>query len=92
MTIWRKCFACWITKATKTHSEYAILIAFPLQPWKYERTSMLRYRKIACLVCCDDISLIRRLHVLAITQNGLKLLCCSSPSGTIVEQFVVREF
>jgi hypothetical protein len=23
--------ACWITKATDTHSEYAILIAFPLQ-------------------------------------------------------------
>jgi hypothetical protein len=23
-------FACWITKATDTHSEYVILIAFPL--------------------------------------------------------------
>ena len=23
--------ACWITKATNTHSEYVILIAFPLQ-------------------------------------------------------------
>ena len=27
--IWRMRFACWITKATDTHSEYAILIAFP---------------------------------------------------------------
>jgi len=22
MTIWRMCFACWITKATNSHSEY----------------------------------------------------------------------
>jgi hypothetical protein len=28
-----KSFACWITKATNTHSEYIILIAFPLQHW-----------------------------------------------------------
>jgi hypothetical protein len=26
-------FACWITKATDTHSEYVILIAFPRQQW-----------------------------------------------------------
>jgi len=31
-TIRRKRFACWIPKATKTHSEYIILIAFPQQP------------------------------------------------------------
>ena len=31
MTIWRMGIACWITKATDTHSEYVILIAFPLQ-------------------------------------------------------------
>jgi hypothetical protein len=29
--IWRMCFACWITKATDTHSEYVILIAFMWQ-------------------------------------------------------------
>jgi len=34
--------ACWITKATDTHSEYIILIAFPLQQWIRERASMLR--------------------------------------------------
>ena len=27
----RMCFACWITKARDTHSEYVILIAFPRQ-------------------------------------------------------------
>jgi hypothetical protein len=35
--------ACWITKATDTHSEYAILIAFPRQQWLRECFSMLRY-------------------------------------------------
>jgi len=31
MTIWRVRIACWIPKTTDTHSEYAILITFPLQ-------------------------------------------------------------
>jgi hypothetical protein len=31
MTIWRMRIACWILKATDTHSEYVILIAVPLQ-------------------------------------------------------------
>jgi len=29
--VWRMRIACWIPKATDTHSEYVILIAFPLQ-------------------------------------------------------------
>ena len=33
MTIWRMRFACWITKATDTHSEYVILFAVPRQQW-----------------------------------------------------------
>jgi hypothetical protein len=36
-------FACWITKATDTHSEYLILMTFPQQQWLRERVSMLRY-------------------------------------------------
>jgi hypothetical protein len=43
-------FACWITKATHTHSEYVILIAFPWQQCLRERASMLRHEYIACLV------------------------------------------
>ena len=49
MTIWRMCIACWIPKATNTHSEYVILIAFPLQQWLHERVSVLRYTYIVCL-------------------------------------------
>jgi hypothetical protein len=42
-------FTCWITKVTDRDSEYVIL-AFPLQQWLRERTSLLRYTYIACLV------------------------------------------
>ena len=47
MTIWRMRIACWITKATNTHSEYVIFIVFPLQELLHERASMLRYTYIA---------------------------------------------
>ena len=38
MTIWRMRIACWIPKATNTHSEYVVLIFFPLQQWLHERS------------------------------------------------------
>jgi hypothetical protein len=43
MTIWRTRIACWIPKSTNTHSEYVILIAFPLHHLLHERISMLCY-------------------------------------------------
>jgi hypothetical protein len=39
----RMSFACWITKATDTHSEYVTFIAFQRQQWLRERASILRY-------------------------------------------------
>jgi len=52
VAIWSVRFACWMTKATDTHSQCVILIAFPLQQWLRERASMLRYSPMyfACLV------------------------------------------
>jgi hypothetical protein len=47
--IWRMRIACWITKATNTHSEYVIFIARPLQQWLQERTLLLRYTYIVTL-------------------------------------------
>ena len=41
---------CWIPKATNMHSEYVILITFPLQQWLHQGASMLLYTFIACLV------------------------------------------
>jgi hypothetical protein len=45
MTTWRMRTACWIrkTKDKTTHTEYVILIAFPLQQWLDERASVLFY-------------------------------------------------
>jgi len=50
MTVWRMRSARRIPKATHAHSEYVILIAFPLQQWLPERASMSRCTYIACLV------------------------------------------
>jgi len=40
-TIQWMCIVCWLTKAKNTHSEYVIFIAFPLQQWLQECTSLL---------------------------------------------------
>jgi hypothetical protein len=50
MTItWRMRIACSITKATDTHSEYLILIAFPRQQWLHGRAFILRLYYIVCI-------------------------------------------
>jgi hypothetical protein len=51
--------ACWMTKATDTHSQYVILIAFPRQQWLRERALMLRLYYIACLVITETLSAVR---------------------------------
>jgi hypothetical protein len=43
-------FACWITKATDTHSDYVILIAFIRKKWLCETASMLPLC-VHCLSC-----------------------------------------
>jgi len=50
MTLRRMHIACWIPKATDTHSEYVIFIAFPLQQWLQGHASMLHYMYIVCLI------------------------------------------
>jgi len=49
---WRMRIAYWLTKATDTHThtEYAILIVFPLHQRSSERAPMLR-RYVHCLSC-----------------------------------------
>ena len=42
-------FARWILKATDTHSEFVVLIAFP-QKWLRERSSMLCYSTLLFLL------------------------------------------
>jgi len=43
---WRMRIACCVAKATDTHSEYVILIAFPRHQWLRENASMLRLRTL----------------------------------------------
>ena len=51
---------CWITKATDTHSEYIILIAFPLQKWLRQRTLMLRL--FVHWLCCLNTQSVVQVH------------------------------
>jgi hypothetical protein len=46
MKIWRMCNACWIPNFTNPPQS----IAFPLQHWSHEPSSMLRYTYIAYLI------------------------------------------
>jgi len=48
-TIWRMRTACRIPKSINTHSEYVILIDFPLQQWLQENASMLPYTTLSLL-------------------------------------------
>jgi hypothetical protein len=48
--IWHMRIACWITKATNTHSQNVIFTDFLLQTWLHKRASKLLYTYIACLV------------------------------------------
>ena len=50
-TIWRMDIAWWIPKATNILSEYVTLIAFSLQQWLHECTSMLCHSTVHCLSC-----------------------------------------
>jgi hypothetical protein len=45
------CIACWVQKATDERSECVIVIAFPLQQWLHECTSVSHYIYIHCLSC-----------------------------------------
>ena len=54
VTIWRTRIASWITKATNTISEYAIPIAFPLQQWLHECTSMVHLHTMPVLLNAHD--------------------------------------
>ena len=58
--------ACWITKATNTHSEYVIFIAFPRQKWLRESASMLRYSTSPVFLIFMDINDFSAMNVLVI--------------------------
>jgi len=52
-TTWCMRIACWVPRATNTHPECVILIAFPLQQWLHGHSSMLSYVHIAFLLTLE---------------------------------------
>jgi len=74
-------FACWVSKATDTHSECVIHIAFPLQKWLRERSSGLRYTHICRLVP-------------VVWRRGARCRCvdlgCKAPVCGVADQRYVR--
>jgi len=57
MTIWCMHSARGITKSTKTHTEYLILIAFPLQQWLQNCASLISLY-VHCVSCIVGIQFI----------------------------------
>jgi hypothetical protein len=53
-TTWRMRIAFRIPKVTDTHSEYVIIIGFPLQQWLCESTSMLRRMYLVFVISWGD--------------------------------------
>jgi hypothetical protein len=45
----RMCLACWITKATHTHTQYVILTGLSCQELLRERILILRFTYVSCL-------------------------------------------
>jgi hypothetical protein len=58
--IWRMRPACFITQAPKTHWEYVIFIALPLQQWLNERASMFDMNTMPNLITIPQLSKILR--------------------------------
>jgi len=57
--IWPMCIACWIPKATNTHSEYVILIGFSRQHWLRETPQCYVIRTLSCFCSQPDDSYIQ---------------------------------
>ena len=92
MTIWCMCIACWISKATNTHSGCVILTDFPQQQWLHERASMLRYMYIRCIVTKQiyfalhcDVGVVQRYYDTA----NVQLTVSQQTTGTKFMRFYV---
>jgi hypothetical protein len=58
MTVWSIHIAHWLHTATKTHSEYVTVFAFPWQQWLLECVSLLHLR-VCCLSYCIECRFFR---------------------------------
>ena len=73
MTIWRMKIESWKPKATNTHSQYAILIAFPQQQWLHEGATLLRCTYSDCIVIINNRARRTRYAEVGTVTKALKL-------------------
>jgi hypothetical protein len=66
--------ACWVPKATDTHSLYAVLIAFTLQQCLHEYASMLHYTYIGCFVVVSTDVAVANIKVFSVAME-MSLSC-----------------
>jgi hypothetical protein len=87
------CFACWMTKATDTHTDYVIPSAFPWQQWLCKYTLVL-HLYVHCLSCligyaitsslasgCQPCSVMGFISIFSCSEGELKKLVISQFSS-----------
>jgi hypothetical protein len=88
ISVWPMRIACWIPKAINTHSEYVILIAFPLQQCLYEHISLCYYMYISCPLysntVCSNIVYSNTMYSNIVYSNAVysNIVVCSCPNVT----------
>jgi len=87
MTIWCMRLACWIPKATNTHSQYVILIALPLQQW-----FLVNDQCNTQIIFYVFISIYNSLHVSSTScSSSGETNCVNIPSGNSHSMFVAEK-
>jgi len=76
MAIWRTRIACWITKATDTHSAYVTFIVIPLQQWLNERACVtLHVHCLSCyLVAPSHLAVVEAVAAFNVLNSGITVL------------------
>ena len=77
-------FACWITKATDTHSECVTFVAFPHQ-WLRKRAVVLLLVLVVVLWCCGVVPYCGAVlccavvwcHTVVLWCDGILWCCCA---------------
>jgi hypothetical protein len=71
------CFACWITKATNTHSEYVMIFTSLRQQWFRKSASTLSYTYLSCLVRTKRVALLTQLQARGTSKHTTQQCYCT---------------
>jgi hypothetical protein len=81
LILWLMCIACWVTRATNTHSDYVIVIAFPQQELWQARTSMSQDKQ-----CSYDVTTKRGRATILAVEKQLSITSSECESLALVIQ------